>query len=176
MKTMKKWVIYLILALLLFGLPFIAYTAEEYAGATKCKLCHIKIYKSWQQTKHGTAFDVLSPGNKDEEKKKAGLDPQKDYTADAKCLECHTTGNNEQFPGIQCEACHGAGKGYTSIRVMNKKLWKEDPKKQEQLALAAGLIIKPDENLCKKCHNEKSPTFKPFNFAERYKEVSHKTE
>ena len=43
-ETMKKWVIYLILALLLFGLPFIAYTAEEYAGATKCKLCHIKIY------------------------------------------------------------------------------------------------------------------------------------
>ncbi len=114
---LKKWVIYLILALLLFGIPFIAYTyaAEEYVGAKKCKLCHLKIYKSWGQTKHATAFDVLSPGKNEDAKKKASLDPQKDYTSDAKFIECHTTGNNADFPGIQCEACHGAGKKFTSI-------------------------------------------------------------
>ncbi|MCX5895921.1 MAG: cytochrome c family protein [Proteobacteria bacterium] len=173
---MKKWVVYLILALLLFGLPFIAYTSasEEYVSAKKCKLCHIKIYKSWGQSKHGTAFDVLSPGKNAEAKKKSGLDPQKDYTTDAKCVECHTTGNNAQMPGVQCEVCHGAGKGFTRTGIMNKKLWKEDPKGQEKKALEAGLIIKPEESLCKKCHNEKSPTYKPFNFAERYKAIAHK--
>jgi len=173
---LKKWVIYTLLALLLFGLPFIAYSAEEYVGAKKCKLCHIKIYKSWDKTKHSSAFDALSPGAAAEAKTKAKLDPQKDYSPDPKCVECHTTGNNADFPGIQCEACHGAGKKFTAIGVMNKKLWKENPDRQRKLALEAGLIVKPEEALCTKCHNEKSPTYKPFNFQERYKEVSHKTE
>jgi hypothetical protein len=172
----KKWVVYTLLALLLFGLPFIAYTADEYVGAKKCKLCHIKIYKSWEKTKHGTAFDTLSAGVAAEAKKKANLDPQKDYSSDPQCIDCHTTGNNVQFPGIQCEVCHGAGKKYTAIGIMNKKLWKENPEKQRKLALDAGLIVKPDEALCNKCHNEKSPTYTPFNFDERYKEVAHKNE
>jgi len=47
------------------------------------------------------AFAVLNPGVKAEEKKKAGLDPQKDYTTDLSCVQCHTTGNSTMFPGIK---------------------------------------------------------------------------
>ena len=72
----KKVLLWVIVGLALFGLPFIAYTSEEFRGAKKCKVCHIKIYKTWQKTPHATAFDVLNPGVKAEEKKKAGLDPQ----------------------------------------------------------------------------------------------------
>ena len=170
---MKKFLLYIILGLVLFGLPFMAYTSEEYVGAKKCKVCHIKIYKSWKATAHHSAFDTLKPGIKPEEKKKAGLDPQKDYTADASCVQCHTTGNNTMFPGIQCEACHGAGKKYTSAKIMNKKKFKADHDLQRKLAVEAGLILKPDEAGCTVCHNEKSPTFKPFDFAARYEEIKH---
>jgi hypothetical protein len=30
------------------------------------------------------------------------------------------------------------------------------------------------EAMCKKCHNEKSPTAKPFNFDERMAAIAHK--
>jgi len=64
----------------------------EYVGAKKCKACHLKEYKAWEQTRNAKSFEDLKPGAKAEEKKKARLDPNKDYTTDAKCLKCHTTG------------------------------------------------------------------------------------
>ncbi|MEI6127439.1 MAG: cytochrome c family protein [Pseudomonadota bacterium] len=170
---MKKSLLYLILCLVLFGLPFIAYTSEEYIGANKCKVCHIKIFKSWSDTKHAKAFDILNPGVKAEAKKKAGLDDKKDYTGDPACIQCHTTGNNAMLPGIQCEVCHGAGKNFSNINIMNKSKWASSPEAQRKLAVDAGLVIKPAENNCRACHNEKSPTYKPFDFKSRYDLVKH---
>lgn len=171
---MRTLLLYGTLALLLFGLPFIAYTAEEYAGAKKCKMCHIKIYKKWVTTKHAGALESLKPGVKAEVKKKAGLDVQKDYTAEAACISCHTTGNDVMRPGIQCEACHAPGKKYSKPTIMSRVKWKKDPDTQRKLALAAGLVVAPSEEKCKTCHNEKSPTFKAFDFKIRYEEIKHK--
>lgn len=128
-----------------------------YKGAKKCKVCHIKIYKSWLETKHATAFDRLN------EKEKQ----------DPKCIECHVTGNDVNFPGIQCEACHAPGSNFTSAKIMNNKKYKANPELQRKLALEAGLIIAPEEQTCKKCHNEKSPHYQGFDFKARYQEVNH---
>ena len=57
---------------------------------------------------------------------------------------------------------------------MSKKKWKTDPDKQKKLALEAGLVVAPNESNCAKCHNEKSPTFKVFDFKTRYEEIKHK--
>ncbi len=134
-------------------------TGEEitYKGVKKCKTCHIKIYKSWKETKHAKAFDQL----KGEEKK------------DPKCIECHTTNNDVKLPGVQCEACHGAGGKFSSAKIMNKKKFKANPELQKKLAIEAGLIITPDEKLCKKCHNERSPHYEGFDFKKRYEEIKH---
>ena len=129
-----------------------------YKGAKKCKVCHIKIYKTWKETKHATAFDRLN------EKEKQ----------DPKCIECHVTGNDVNFPGIQCEACHAPGSKFTSAKIMNKKKFKTNHDRQEKLAIEAGLIIAPDEQSCMKCHNEKSPHYESFDFKARYEEVKHK--
>ncbi|MCX8043835.1 MAG: cytochrome c family protein [Desulfobacterota bacterium] len=170
---MKKIILYSLLSLALFGLPFIAYTSEEYVGAAKCKVCHIKIFKSWSETKHATAFDVLRPGVQADVKKRAGLDPGKDYTNDSSCIQCHTTGNTTMFPGVQCEACHGPGKNYSNVAIMNKSKWNTDPEGQRKCAIAAGLIVHPEEKTCTACHNEKSPTYTPFDFKARYNQVKH---
>ena len=170
---MQKSILYVLLGLVLFGIPFMAYTSEEYVGAQKCKVCHIKIYKEWRETGHGKAFEDLNPGVKAEQKKESGLDPNKDYTSDASCIQCHTTGNSTMFPGVQCGACHAPGKNYTSATIMNKKKYKANPEQQRALALKAGLIIAPEEKVCLECHNEKSPTYKPFDFKARYAEVTH---
>ena len=169
---MKKVLLFIAIALVLFGLPFIAYTAEEYVGVKKCKVCHIKIFKSWEQTSHSKVFEVLKPGAATEAKQTAGLDPQKDYTQDSACVSCHTTGTPDQL-GVQCEACHGAGKNYCDPKIMNKQAWKADPDKYREMAEHAGLNCKPDEQVCVKCHNTKSPTYKPFDFKSRCEQVKH---
>jgi hypothetical protein len=134
-------------------------TAEDvaYKGVKKCKTCHIKVYKTWLETKHATAFDRLN----DAEKK------------DPKCIECHTTNKDVNLPGVQCEACHGAGGAFSSAKIMNKKKFKADPEKQKKMALEAGLVVDPDENNCKQCHNERSPHFEGFDFKARYEEIKH---
>ena len=169
---MKKIFLFAVLALVLFGLPFIAYSANGYVGVKKCKLCHKKTYEGWKQTGHAKAFEALKPGVAAEVKQKAGLDAQKDYTQDATCLGCHTTGTPDN-PGIHCEACHGPGKKYSSMKIMNKKKWKADPEGQCAMAIEAGLVLKPSLERCTVCHNEKSPTYKPFDYEKRYPEVKH---
>jgi len=129
-----------------------------YTGVKKCRTCHIKIYRTWIETKHAKAFDQLN------EKEKQ----------DPKCIECHTTNKDVNLPGVQCEACHGPGGKFSSAKIMNRKKFKADPELQKKLAHEAGLIIAPDENNCKKCHNKRSPHYEGFDFKARYEEVKHK--
>ena len=34
-------------------------------------------------------------------------------------------------------------------------------------------LVEPDEKTCKKCHNEESPSYKPFDYKKRVKEIAH---
>jgi len=154
----------------------------QYIGVNKCKACHIKQYKSWADTPMATAFESLKSGVKADAKKKAGLDPEKDYTRDASCLECHTTGyglpggfkSMEETPelaNVQCESCHGPGGNYREIMKKNKEFKLADIK-------SVGFIM-PSENEqgCLTCHGERSPFNEKvdpkykFGFKERMEKV-----
>jgi len=151
----------------------------EYIGATKCKMCHNtakqgEIYKIWSATAHAKAYETLAGEKAKEVAKAKGIeDPQK---AEA-CLKCHVTGygvkdelKGEKYSieeGVTCEACHGAGGNYWKMSTMK--------------AIAAGEIkpdsvglVLPDEKTCVKCHNEQSPTFKGFKFADAWPKIEHK--
>lgn len=108
---------------------------HEYVGVKKCKICHKKdgVFPSWEKSKHATAWDSLSAVDQKNEKL------QQYYTTG-------TAAKGEVLTGIQCEACHGPGSDYKKKSIM------EDQKK----AFENGLLI-PDENTCKRCHNEKAP-------------------
>ncbi len=131
----------------------------EYVGVKKCKMCHIKQYKSWAETPMAKAMDSLKPGESADAKTKAGLDPKKDYTTDEKCLACHSTGygkaggysgpDDVALAGVSCEACHGPGSLYK--KTMKNKAYKMDD------VMAAGLVH-PNEEVCKTCHNADNPT------------------
>jgi len=90
---MKKILLCSALALLI-SVPAIAAEKEkfDYAGVKTCKKCHRKVWKTWKDTPMAESFTILKPGERAEMKTKAGLDPKKDYTKDATCLPCHTTG------------------------------------------------------------------------------------
>ena len=141
-----------------------------YAGVKTCKKCHRKVWKTWKESPMAKSFTILQPGERADMKKKAGLDPKKDYTHDAKCLPCHTTGYGkpggfvsvEKTPGmvgVGCEECHGPGKLY------NKVMGKHSRTYSREEILGAGLNENPHA-VCINCHNENSPTRKfqkPFD-------------
>jgi hypothetical protein len=162
---MKKYCIILSLAVfaavvILWGLSTGSADAAEYVGVAKCKMCHSskalggQQYKVWEKSKHAVALDALKG----------------DDAKNPECLGCHTTGGN--LPGVQCEACHGPGSKYRSPKIMSKKAYKTDRDAARKAALDAGLII-PTEEVCKKCHNEKSPQFKGFDFAAYKEKIKH---
>ena len=134
------------------------------------------------------ALTTLKPGENVEAKTKHGLDPEKDYSTDATCLACHTTGYGHEggyvipdpddkkavkrakkLAGVGCESCHGPGAGYMDLHgeiMKSKRTYKLVE------MLAAGLIV-PNADNCKTCHNEKSPTFEGFDFEKQKEEGIH---
>ena len=153
----------------------------KYVGNKKCIGCHKAQFQSWKEDYHAKALDDLQPGVKAEEKTKASLDPNKDYTTDASCLECHATGygkpamKNADLDNVGCESCHGPGSNFRNIKIMNKKLYAADRAAQHKLAVEAGLLA-PDEALCVTCHNDRSPTWKGFDYAKMIEDVKHNEE
>lgn len=118
-----------------------------YIGASKCKLCHKVSYESWSSLKHAKAFEVLKP----------------DEQSNPQCLECHATGGTAEFPGVQCEACHGPGSEYKSMKIM----------KDHEASLAAGLVV-PDKQVCEGCHVGDAPHEMPeFNYEEAKAKGTH---
>lgn len=166
-------------------------SAFAYVGSKKCKKCHIKEHKSWAKTRMGQAFEILKPGTHKEAKEKFNIEVDKDYTADTKCLKCHTTGFGEpggyavpvpgnkksirtakKLEGVGCECCHGPGSEY--VKIFDEILKSKRKYKVEEL-YAAGLR-KVDESTCKSCHNEESPTIMPgdsFDYQKRKDEGTH---
>ncbi|MCH7813909.1 MAG: cytochrome c family protein [Planctomycetes bacterium] len=152
----------------------------KYVGTKKCKICHSKTYKSWAETPHANAMESLKPGQRSEAKAKAKLEVDKDYTKDENCVKCHVVGFGK--PGgyalesdekkakkllkshghIGCETCHGPGGEYLEF---HKAIMMEKRNYTSEEMLAAG-TLKADENTCKQCHNDQSPTSPgEFDFA-----------
>jgi hypothetical protein len=159
-------VILIVLAVMLVA-SVAAFSGDHaFVGVNKCKMCHQReakgmIYEKWTETAHSKAFETLAS---DESKAVyAKLGKTGDPRADAECLACHTVPDTAFYAdGVGCEACHGAGGDYWKMTVM----------KDKDAAVAAGLILDPSTG-CVRCHNEKSPTFKGFNFEEMYPKIEH---
>jgi hypothetical protein len=143
-------------------------------------MCHKKDkegnqLKVWEESKHSKAFEKLKSEEAKAVMTKLGISANA-WESD-KCLKCHTTGHGKPASafdakfkvedGVQCEACHGAGSEYKAMKVMKNK---ED-------AVSKGLIVFANDEAikaaCVKCHNEESPTFKAFNFEEKYALIKH---
>ena len=158
--------------------------APTYVGSDACKKCHFKQHRSWKKTVHAKALQSLKPGVKVEEKMAAGLDGEKDYTTDPSCLECHVTGYAKPggYPayradwsddeiklaknnaGVGCESCHGPGSLYSPYKKENEQYKRAEIEK-------LGLNWRLQAENCTRCHNQKSPTYKEFDFEARVKDM-----
>jgi len=102
-----------------------------FLGYKECINCHEEITHSWLKTRHARAFESLKKTSQE------GLPG---------CLPCHVTGYDEpggyvdfeitpELIGVQCEACHGAGKAHIA-----------NPGEK------SGITARTGEMKCKKCH------------------------
>ena len=175
---MKNLVV-VILALLLVVLSTNAQDFN-YIGVKKCTICHKSEKQGeqlgiWEKSQHSKAYQTLQTAEADKIAKEAGYET-KAVETDA-CLKCHATGYDlaadklgkgfKIEDGVQCETCHGPGSEYKSMKTM----------KDRDAAVKAGLVVFADEaaieTQCKTCHNEESPTYKEFKFAEMYEKIKH---
>ncbi len=92
---------------------------SPFIGAISCKRCHETNYRNWLKTKHAKASQTIVASPK---------------YAQEECLMCHSTGYGkmgeyatvEEIPfflrGVQCEACHGEGKGHPGKGSIERKV------------------------------------------------------
>jgi len=118
-----------------------------FATEKVCKTCHPKTHNTWEQSRHGHAYNTLRKINK-------AFDPE--------CLVCHVVGWNEpggfvseidtpDLMNVQCEICHG-------------------PALKHSQAPTAG-FGKDAKQACKKCHvKNHSPS---FNFDKYWDTIKH---
>jgi uncharacterized protein YceK len=147
---------------------------NTYLGVKSCAgMCHKSEKQGnqlgiWEKTGHAKAYTTLTTAKANDIAKTKGLATP--AAESPECLQCHTlpaSSNVDVKEGVQCEVCHGPGSGYKSMSVM----------KDKARSIAAGMTEYKDdaaiEKQCRSCHNEKSPTFKEFNFQERWAKIRH---
>ncbi|MBD3170825.1 MAG: cytochrome C554 [candidate division Zixibacteria bacterium] len=149
--------------------------SPKYVGVSKCKMCHKmekygNSYGVWENSLHAKAFETLGTEKAKENGKKHGIDdPQKSE----KCLKCHVTGYDapadakaESYSmeeGVTCEACHGPGSDYKSMKIM----------KDREAAIANGLIV-GDKETCLNCHiPEGNDFYVEFDYEKFYEKIKH---
>lgn len=161
-----------------------------YVGHNQCRICHNskddgEQWAKWKAGPHADAFDLL----KRDEAKKVGeeLGLEKPPSESPECLRCHVTAYDPvtlEVPdkikltdGVQCGSCHGP----SSTHVVEGKKFKSGDETAQPKALA----IHPDEQVCKKCHNDTSPTWRNdrytledgtqvgFDFKQAWAKISH---
>jgi hypothetical protein len=162
-----------------------------YIGADSCKKCHFKQNSSWKKTPMAQAFEHLKAGQSADKKTAAKLDPAVDYTKDAKCLKCHTTGYGTEsgYPAVvegkaftaeeearatlnaagTCEACHGPGSLYAPYKKDHK-----DYKRQAVKDL--GLTTPPTAEQCAACHAKGGCPTMAADYAFDFEAAKKKTE
>ena len=178
---MHSRLICLLALFMLFCISTINLVAQtKYVGTKMCAPCHRsekqgKQLDIWQKSNHAQAYKTLTTAKANELAKAKGID--KPAAEAAECLQCHVVGYGEDAKlaektfdykdGVQCETCHNAGSAYKNLTIM----------KDRAKSIAAGMREFKDEKAieahCKTCHNEKSPSYKEFNFKERWEKIKH---
>lgn len=137
-----------------------AHAEPSYDGRKKCSSCHKSQYQSWRKTAHAKALESLKPDVKAEAKRKAKLDPKKDYSADKECVGCHVTGFGKDggydprdpsiyLVGVGCESCHGPGGEY---RLLHRKAALAFEKSKETMPRAALAEAGEDFDFVERCN------------------------
>ena len=149
--------------------------AYNYTGVMSCARCHRGPemgyqFSKWRMSGHARAYAVLGTRAGYEMAAKQGVRgvPQ----VIRRCVDCHATGvglGRERFlagfdpaDGVQCEACHGPGSGYSPEAIM----------RDARAARQAGLQPVTEET-CLTCHGNAHG--RPFDYNTALQKIAHPT-
>ena len=126
---------------------------SDFVGAEVCGGCHAEALEAWKKSGHAHASESLGRG-----------------VSSRGCLACHSTGEAPAgrpfYSGVQCEACHGAGAGYSP----------EDIMRNPTLSRAVGLrdlsTAEKRRGLCLQCHRS-STRLLPFDAKVAWNRIQH---
>ncbi len=154
---------------------------NRFIGVDKCQKCHDKDdagnqHAKWLAGPHSKAFETLAGDAAKKIAAERGIaDPQKSPD----CLRCHTTAYGEEAAqlmkgfdpadGVQCESCHAPGEVHFMARFRGAK----DAGSGYPDISPEEMVSNTPASTCLGCHNEESPTFKPFCPHERKAEIRH---
>lgn len=178
---MKNAALVIMAVFMMTAVSMAAAPSHKYVGAEVCAMCHRtpksgEQFQKWQASKHSQAMKVLTSPEALKIAKEKGIKGSPDQAPE--CLQCHQTAYGVEASligprfnkqdGVQCEACHGPGSDYMKMNIM----------KNEKEAVANGLVLVSvsdgsAEQLCERCHNKKSPTFKSFDFKSMWSQIAH---
>ena len=146
-----------------------------YIGASSCKMCHKSEkkgaqFQKWEESAHAKAYETLLTEESKKIAKEMGYETPPEETDF--CLKCHVTGHGvkaellgkkyDKAEGVSCESCHGPASEYKMVHL-----------KDVEKAMTLGLRDPADPEMCKTCHNEESPTYKPFKYEEMLPVIAH---
>jgi peroxiredoxin len=143
-------------------------TRADHVGSNACQSCHEAEFSTWESGPHGHAVKTLEDAGK------------ADHSANADCLECHTTAYAKPggfLPGtpvtsqpdlarVGCESCHGPGGDHVG-----------ESAKRFGTILSLGdkcdscVILK----ICGSCHDDANDPGFPFKVEERIDAQRHGT-
>ena len=136
------------------------------------------MFGKWKATKHAHAFETLSS---EASKKLAAEKGIADPAKSDECVRCHVTafGAAESVikkgfvreHGVQCETCHGPGELHVKARFAAAA--KADASAGYVQVPADEIVAVPTAAVCLECHNEKSPSYKPFCYHEFNAQIRH---
>jgi len=150
----------------------------KYTGVKDCGKCHDEELigdqnAAWEKGPHAKAYETLESDESKKIAKEKGLSVPPHEAPE--CLRCHATAHGldesdfHKRPlalsdGVQCESCHGPGSEYRKKKIMASY----------EKSVAAGMWeAGKNEEICTACHNQDSPTFEGFDFAEYKEKIAH---
>jgi hypothetical protein len=158
--------------------------SAKYVGVAACKQCHSRPHGEFPLGEYGVlsnhyhavAYATLSRAYAKKAAERRGIaNPLSDW----RCLKCHVTAygvaaerlgpDYTHQEGVGCEACHGPGGDYLNDH------WEGKPGFAEREARGFRMFsnLQEREMMCRACHNELSPTYKPFNVEAFSKAIRH---
>lgn len=163
----------------------------EYVGQKTCKICHNKEsegkqWTKWKAMNHAHALETLSNDKAKEFAAAEGLKTPPEESPE--CLRCHVTAYDVEKKvfnpkiakedGVQCESCHGPSSEHLAFgkKMLTAKEIPDDMPRH---------TVRPDKNVCLKCHNDESPAWNPdlytledgtktfFDFDQAFAKIEH---
>lgn len=151
----------------------VEYPKAHFVGSDKCKSCHKKEHKIWEDSPHSHAFDALLKATR------PGL-----RNFDGECVKCHVVGfdyhtgfrdeqTTKHLLHVGCESCHGPGSEHVKDKFDDKLYPLMNPwrAKENENAADRQQRLNRIDRFCQECHDIDNDAH--WSFEKKWPKIDH---